>query len=140
MKHGGGPMAGMTAAPDQKPQTAASTPPTMPQMGEVLVDQHLENIKRQLGITETQADTWKGYTEAFKAQMVVHAEKHQQRAAMATMNSLQAAQERLKIMEKAVEKRRATVAAYDKLFASFSEEQKGRANLVFSSLPMMGGL
>ncbi|MBF0609989.1 MAG: hypothetical protein G8345_06365 [Magnetococcales bacterium] len=165
MKKGEGGMAGQNAAPPApgmeggnqqmppmmgQPPMMGGQPPMMggqspmmgkpPQMGENMAEMHMENMKRQIGITEGQNADWQAYTSALKEQMAVHAEKRQQKAAMATMNSLELAEARLKIMEKALEKRKATVSAYQKLYNSLNDEQKARANMAFAGLPVMGGL
>ena len=94
------------------------------QMG-AIADSRLAHLKKELKITDAQADVWKAYAEAIKARAtVMQGMRTSMLDAMDNGSAVNRIDIRIKSMEAMVESMKAVKPATEKLYAALTAEQK----------------
>jgi hypothetical protein len=126
------PSTGPPPAAPAAPATAQPTPPPPSPQVEAEIDRRIEALRGELGITAAQAPLWTAFAQAMRQNAQSTDALFAQRAgAVAAMNAIDNMHNYARIARAYADNTERLAAAFDSLYASLSETQKGRADTIF---------
>jgi hypothetical protein len=119
-------------SPSGGPVTPGAAPPALSAAARGAIDERIEKLRSQLGITQAQMPLWSAFGQAMRDNAAATDALFAQRAgAVTTMNAVENMHSYAQIARAYADNTERLATAFDSLYASLSDVQKSAADTLF---------